>query len=108
MQQVIMKKVKWFHGVTTYISNTKITITPDPFDNTELDTTAPEYIIISSDKGYNVLQWHNATDYVKSNILGIDNLNSIYDCYKLLWDGFKTIKDAKGYIQELELEEVNN
>jgi len=109
MTNIIMKKVNWFHGITLYISNTKEIITPDPFGNTELDTTAPEYIIISNEKGkgYNVMKFDYATDYVKTTILGIQELNSIHHCYRLLYDGCKTIKDAKGYIQEY-AEEYNS
>lgn len=97
-----MKKVNWFYGITTYISNEKITITPDPYGNKQFDITAPEYIIVKDGENthnkYAVMKFHYATDYVKQ--YGITDINSIYNCYTLLWDGFKTAKEAKEYIAE--------
>lgn len=52
-----------------------------------------KYIILKNKKGYNAYEFHYKTD------CPILTLDSLINCYKGLWTGFKTLKDAKDYIK---------
>ena len=98
MKQVIMKKESLFYDRITYTSNTKIIITPDPFGNIKFDVKVPEYIIIKDDNKYIPLKfdWDNGS----LTEFGIRNIESIYKCYKVIFEEQKTAKAAKELIQE--------
>jgi len=99
MKQIIMKKESLFHGRITYTSNTKITISKDPFGNIEFDVKVPGYIIIKDDDGNYIplkFDWDNGS----LTEFGIMNIESIYQCYKIIFGEQKTAKAAKELIQE--------
>ena len=99
MKQVIMKKESLFYGRITYTSNTKITITTDPFGNKEFDVKVPEYIIIKDDNNRYIplkFDWDNGS----LTEIGIRNIESIYQCYKIIFEEQKTAKAAKELVQE--------
>jgi len=94
-----MKKESLFHGRITYTSNTKITISKDPFGNIEFDVKVPEYIIIKDDDGNYIplkFDWDNGS----LTEFGIQNIENIYQCYKVIFEEQKTAKAAKELIQE--------
>ena len=110
------KKSNRFHLIILYESTIQELVLTDPFNNQELDITLPKYIILKDTKHYNTyilnefsldkLREYNHKNIYQSNIYG--NLHNFLSNYDLKWNGFKTLKDAKGYIQELESEEVIN
>ena len=111
-----IKKSNRFHLTILYESDASELVLTDPFNNQELNINIPKYVILKDKKHYNAyilnywnldkLRGYNHKNIYQSSIYG--NLHNFLSNYDLKWNGFKTLKDAKGYIQELESEEVIN
>jgi len=115
---MLFKKSNRFYNTILYKSIIQEIVLSDLFNNSELNITIPKYVILkdTDKKCYNTyilnywnlekLQEYNHKNIYQSSIYG--NIHNFLSNYDLKWDGFKTLKDAKDYITELESEEVIN
>ena len=106
------KNSKTFIGRITYYSSMVEMVKADPFGNTEFDVTLPKYIIVKDDelktfRTYKISSWHLEKMIESEHGQYFGGLDSMLDKYDEKWyGGFKVLRDAKLYIEELEQAEI--
>jgi len=90
--------------ITYYASDIQTLIIESPLGK-EFNKSLPNYIILKEDNKYYSMMLHERiSDYMQENGY-ITNSNDIYNEYQPLFN-FKTLKEAKEYINELELKDA--